>query len=236
MIISDARLKIYFGDARDEIIKVRDCRPSPAPLRSREKFSTLINHVGAAHVALLNQTHSIQGMLVTDLLPAFDIDGDFLVTAQLQVGIGVLTADCLPVVLYDQKKHAVSVIHAGWRGAAQRICQEAVKSMQKNFGTEATDLKVFLGPSAKNCCYQVASDFKHNFASFSYAEKLFLVRQNNLYFDLPAFNILQLQELGVSEHAIWSKSNFCTICDVRFFSHRRQGDAAGRQITLASLG
>jgi YfiH family protein len=235
MIIETSQFKIYFGDSTDAISKSRDCVISDVPLIHHEKYSIIAQKMGVSHIALLNQTHSAQGVLVASVIPAFDSDGDFLLTAARGTGIGVLTADCLPIVLYDQKNHAAAVVHAGWRGSAQRICYETIVAMRTHFATDVSDLKIFFGPSAQKCCYQVAPDFPENLNMFAYFLKVFSYQPGGLYFDLPLFNVLQLQEIGVGLEAISLAHNLCTICDHRFFSYRRQAHASGRQITVVSL-
>ena len=283
MIVNHLRFKIYFGSSQDALSKSLDCIPSSTPLAGNEKFFSVSQKLGIDTMAFLNQTHSNQGMIVADCIPAFDADGDFLITAQQHIGIGVMTADCLPIALYDTKNHAAAVVHAGWRGSAERIAQEAVKMMQSSCGSHVQDLKIFFGPSAKVCCYQVNEEFEKKIekswfdtiasqslttngltipvrpecSPFDIAQdelrertcpakpwrrriegsnkNIFIRYNNQLYFDLPLFNVLQLQEIGVPEGAISIAHNLCTICDHRFFSYRRQGQGAGRQMTIISL-
>lgn len=196
------------------------------------KFKTIADRLALEQIAFLNQVHGIEGMLINNEMPAFDVDGDFLITAQKNIGIGIMAADCLPIVFYDRKNHAAAVAHAGWRGSVACIAHKVVKAMHQELGTQPADLLVFFGPAAKKCCYLVDSKFAENLAPNSFA---LIKRSNSFYFNLPEFNTLQLEQAGILRAQINFDYNFCAICDHRFFSHRRQGEQAGRQMTVIVL-
>lgn len=235
MIYETPYFKIYFGDSQDGISKSLDCIPLSIPLIAHEKFSLISQKIGVKQLACLNQTHGNDGMIIKDHIPAFEIDGDYLITAQPSVGIGVMTADCLPIIIYDQKKHVGAIVHAGWRGTIERITQEVITKLCEKFCTEKKDLQIFFGPSAKACCYEVTFEFLQNLKNFPYADAVIKKNGNKLYLDVPQLNALQLQEAGIQKSAISHEYNLCTICDHRFYSYRRQGEAAGRQISIISL-
>ena len=225
---------IYFGNTQDNIKKAVHCVASSMPLSLNEHFKPVVNELELAHVAFLNQTHRIRGTVVDSLIPAFTHEGDFLITVHKQIGIGVMTADCLPIAFYDKKNKVAAIAHAGWRGTVAGIAQETVIRMGKEYGTQAAHLEVFFGPSARSCCYQVDDAFVKNL-KMEYQDRIIAFRKGQAYFDMPGLNILQLQELGISVQAISTAYNFCTICDHRFFSHRRQAENAGRQMTVIVL-
>lgn len=230
--------QIYFGSAQDSISKQRDCIPASAPLLLHPKFKPIADRLTLKKMAFLNQVHGTKGMFINNEAPAFDSDGDFLITVQKNVGIGIMAADCLPIVFYDSKKQAAAIAHAGWRGSVAGIAHKVVKAMGQEIGTQPADLQIFFGPAAKQCCYIVDSKFADNLAksfapngNYSFLSK----RSNSLYFNLPEFNVLQLEKAGVLREQINCDYNFCTICDLRFFSHRRQGEQAGRQMSMIVL-
>jgi YfiH family protein len=235
MIYKTDKFTIYFGDSNDAIHDEIDCVPSSAPLITHQKFELIAKKIGVEHLAFLNQTHSTDGMVVSHQIPAFDADGDYLITRRPHVGIGVITADCLPIIIYDQKNHAAASIHAGWRGTVARIVQKAVIKMQEEIGSRNEDLQMFFGPSGKSCCYQVTGEFLEHLKSFSYADSTIKKNNNALYFDVPQLNVLQLQEIGVDPAQISQEYNLCTICDHLFYSYRRQRVSAGRQMSIISL-
>ena len=235
MIYRDAKIKIYFGGVQDDIDKLADAIPREAPLVADAKFNRISELLAAEHLAFLNQTHSDHGLIVKDRIPAFDHDGDFLIAAKNKIGIGILSADCLPIAMYDPKNHVAAIVHAGWKGSLAGVAQNAMKAMQQEFGTQANDLQVFFGPSANVECYQVSADFSNNLTGCSYSNQVFKKIGDSHYFDLPLFNALQLQMAGVPEDAISREYNFCTMCDDRFFSSRRLNGIPSRQATIVDL-
>ena len=191
-------------------------------------------------VIILKQTHSTQGFCVTtenvaELTTAPRREGDFLCTQLSGVGIGVLTADCLPMAFYDPLHHAAAIVHAGWRGMVDGIGAQTLQSMRDSFGTRPEDVQVFIGPCAKSCCYQVGEDFLQHLASFSWADKVVDRRENGLFFNLPLCNSLLLQDAGVNPASISYEYNSCTICNNSFCSYRRDAAASCRQLALIVL-
>jgi YfiH family protein len=191
-------------------------------------------------IVILKQTHSTQGFCVTtenlvSLTTAPRHEGDFLCTQLSGVGIGVLTADCLPMAFYDPINHAAAIVHAGWRGMVDGIGAQTVQCMRDSFGTRPEDLQVFIGPCAKTCCYQVSEDFIQNLTSFSWADNVIERRENGLFFNLPLCNSLLLQDAGVRSESISYEYNSCTICNSSFCSYRRDAGDSCRQLALIVL-
>ncbi len=224
---------IYFGEAADAVDKKIHCLPSDTPLVEHDIFEPVARHLALQHLAFLNQTHSITGFTVKKEIPAFNYDGDFLMTAQKNIGIGVMAADCLPIIFYDEKHYAAAIAHAGWKGSVAGIVQKTAEQMGKEFETNPRDLQIFLGPCAKMCCYQVSADFYKNLAD---SETDTIINRNNQYsFDLPEFNIRCLEALGILRAAINQTYNRCTMCNPQLFSARLQGERLGRQMTIIAL-
>ncbi|MDH4027852.1 MAG: polyphenol oxidase family protein, partial [Nitrospirota bacterium] len=83
---------------------------------------------------------------------------DAVVTSRKNVFIGVLVADCVPVLLYDPAKEVAGAVHAGWRGTAQRILMNTIRTMHEKFLCSASDILVAIGPSIKQCSYEVGEE------------------------------------------------------------------------------
>lgn len=233
MIIKNDCYTIYFGNSKDNISKSIDCVPQKNPLKEHNKFSFIINDLNLDQLAFLNQTHSIDGMVIDQIIPAFDKEGDYLITDKKSIGIGVMTADCLPIVFYDEKSHVAAVAHAGWRGTVAGVAVQTLKHMQKVFDTDINSTQIFFGPSAKKCCYIVDEPFVKNIKEDALSV---IERKNNsaLCFDLPGLSALQLKKAGYRGE-INTDYNLCTICDDQFFSYRRQAEQAGRQMSIIVL-
>ncbi len=143
---------------------------------------------------------------------------DGQVTAARGVGTMVLAADCLPVAL--TAPGAVAMVHAGWRGLGAGVLEEGVATLRT---LSDGDIAAVLGPCAGACCYEVGPEV-HDALGTGVAEQATV--------DLRAIARERLRAAGVAEV---SELGGCTICDERFFSHRREGKAAGRQAGVAWL-
>ena len=125
----------------------------------------------------------------------------------------MLAADCLPVALGDAG--AVAMLHAGWRGLAAGVLESGVAALRELGGSER--IVAVIGPGAGACCYEVGAEVH---AAFGGAHR------HGDRIDLRAIARERLLAAGVAEVL---DAAVCTICDERFFSHRREGARAGRQ-------
>ena len=106
--------------------------------------------------------------------PAEPLVGDGLITSTPGLLLGIQTADCLPIILVDRKRHAVGVFHAGWRGTVRRIVEKGVGEMIRHFRSNPRDLIAAIGPGIHGCCYEVGEEVREQFESqFAYAASLF---------------------------------------------------------------
>lgn len=155
-------------------------------------------------------------------------DADAYVTNERNLPIAIRTADCVPVFIYDPVKKAIGLSHAGWKGTVKEIAAKTIKTMQDKFNSQCYDLKVVLGPSIRECCYQVGEEFKEHFPHD------LQLRSGSLYLDVVQANRRQLIKAGVSQENI-TDCGICTCCDKNYFSFRRDGAKAGRMISLMML-
>ncbi len=190
----------------------------------------LRQRLGLDYLVFQHQVHGISGWIIDSddqLSPSvmcFMRDGDYIITNQPRVGIGVLTADCLPIVFYAPRQRIVAVAHAGWRGSVAGIGPIVVRQLQERFSICPSDIKVFFGPSAKRCCYSVSDDFLNNLNCFDFKDKLVIQKNNGLFFDNPLLNRLLLESVGVLASNISDVYNVCTICNPAYHSYRRTVD------------
>jgi YfiH family protein len=147
------------------------------------------------------------------------IDADGHATALRTLGTMVLAADCLPVALGCNG--AVAIVHAGWRGLAAGVLEQGVSAVRE-LG-DVSGVSAVIGPGAGPCCYEVGDEVHRALGgAHRHARKL----------DLQAVARERLHAAGVEQIQTVST---CTICDERFFSHRREGQRAGRQAGIAWL-
>ena len=239
MLIHDAPLfRIYFGNAKDGTYPDEYKDNPPECLLALEPFSKLKKFMGLDQAIFLQQVHGNKGLVITSknmTTRSFTKNGDYLLTNVKSVGLGILTADCLPIVLYDNANGAIGMIHAGWQGSVQNIARNAVEHMEQVYKTEIKNVQVFFGPSAKVCCFKVSNDFTKHIQGYPFADKILQQRADGLYFDLPGFNRHLLRSIGIQKGSINTDYNICTICNEKFFSYRRQKEKSGRQMTVISL-
>jgi YfiH family protein len=146
-------------------------------------------------------------------------DADGQATALRGVGAMVLAADCMPVALGC--RGAVAVLHAGWRGLAAGVLEEGVSALHELAGGER--ITAITGPCAGVCCYEVGPEVHDAFAG---------AHRHGRRLDMCAIARDRLLAAGVAQV---EDVPVCTICDERYFSHRREGRQAGRQAAVAWL-
>jgi YfiH family protein len=176
-----------------------------------------------ANLATLKQIHSAE---CVDACGRSGVlaEGDALLENAPGAVIAVKTADCVPILLVDERHRAVAAVHAGWRGTAARIVPAAIRAMHTRFGTEPADLDAAIGPAIGPCCYEVGPEVAAEFGEHGRA-----------YLDLPGINQRQLLESGVTAERIYA-SNLCTRCgDEDFHSFRRDRERAGRMYAYAGI-
>ena len=180
---------------------------------NRERLAAMTG----AGLALGRQVHAAHVHRATQ--PGHGGDADGQVTASCGIACTVLTADCLPVALIAPA--GVAMLHAGWRGLAAGVLEEGIRAL----GAEGS-ITAVIGPGADRCCYEVGDEVRAAFA-----EEADDVRDgSNL--DLPLIAQRRLHRAGVTETL---HTRVCTMCDARFFSHRRDGGVTGRQAGVAWL-
>jgi YfiH family protein len=138
--------------------------------------------------------------------------------------VAVKTADCIPILLVDERLRAVAAVHAGWRGTAAGIVGRAVEAMRERLGTAPADLHAAIGPGIGKCCYEVGPEVAERFGE-----------SGRTRIDLPSYNRTQLIQSGVTAARIYA-SNLCTMCrPEEFHSFRRDKEAAGRLYSFAGI-
>ena len=156
---------------------------------------------------------------------------DALMTNVSRVCIGVSTADCIPVLLYDPMHHAVCAIHAGWRGTVQRIVEVSVDQMTKAYGSQPQDMMAQIGPGISLDSFEVGDEVYEAFAKAGFEMPPISRRDAKWHIDLPMCNRLQLESMGIPSHQI-AVTPDCTFKQPEtWFSARRLGIQSGRIFT-----
>ena len=216
----------YCGDSEEAIQKNRE---TLCQLLGIEDHSLLMPHqVHLAEIAVVDRE-----MLT---LPTEEIlqklDGiDALMTNEAGVCIGVSTADCIPVLLYDPIQRASCAIHAGWRGTVQRIVEKAVARMTEVFGSDPKNLIAQIGPGIHLESFEVGDEVYQTFEKEGFPMELISKKYEKWHIDLPECNRLQLVAAGIPEtHS--AVSSVCTFQQSdTFFSARKLSINSGRIFT-----
>ena len=161
--------------------------------------------------------------------PPLEADGQ--ATCIPGIGVMALAADCLPVALGSAG--AVAMVHAGWRGLAAGVLEQGVLALRA-LGVEG-DIAAIVGPGAGPCCYEVGPEVHAAFASKALAAEpdiLGSAEAGGSPIDLRTIAHERLHAAGVADV---QDVALCTICDARFYSHRRESTRAGRQAGIAWL-
>jgi YfiH family protein len=146
--------------------------------------------------------------------------------------LSVRTADCIPILMVDERLRAIAAVHAGWRGTAQRIAARAVEALAARYSSRPEDLVVAIGPGICGKCYTVGAPVAVQFQAW-FPERTDLDRATTI--DLTDANRRQLVAAGVPEGRICTGAP-CTCCqNEEFYSHRRSGGKPGRMISAIGI-
>ncbi|MDB5506637.1 MAG: pgeF [Devosia sp.] len=189
-----------------------------------------------AALIIIRQTHSSTAQTVTSA-PVIGTEGDALVTRTPGLALGILTADCTPILLADPTTGIIGAAHAGWKGAASGIASAVVLAMV-DLGASLENIVAAIGPTISVANYEVGNNFRADFLAAQPDAAAFFSEAygNTVHFDLPAYVASQLRGAGVTTI---DNLDLCTYARPdRFFSHRyatHQGTGAGRQLAVITL-
>ncbi len=205
-------------------------------IRNRMKLLEQTN-MPFENLTTVNQVHGSGIVTITAQLvgagraikPSPAGNADALITNLPQVPIMVLTADCVPILLFDPTKNVVAAIHAGWRGTVAQITAKTIEVMNKQYNCQPSDILAAIGPSIGACCYEVGEEVVQAAeASLPRAASCFKNINNRHHFDLWEANRQQLTVNGVDENNIDTLGH-CTQClQQHFFSSRADHGITGR--------
>lgn len=161
----------------------------------------------------MNQIHSDNIVIVDEKSPKLIDSCDAIITNRKNLPLMVMVADCIPIILFDEKKGVIAAIHAGRNSTFMQITKKTAKLFIEKFNSSPKDIKAILGPSIQKCCYEVSIEMA------KIVEKSFgkdFVKERNI--DLQGINKAQLNSLGVEDIKV---SHICTkCCGFDYFSYR----------------
>lgn len=185
----------------------------------------------------VHQVHSAKVEVVDGPISSQKPQADAMVTKTPGIALGVLTADCQPVLFADHDAGVIGAAHAGWRGALDGVLEATVDAMVA-LGAQRETIKAVIGPSISQRAYEVGPEFLDTFLAEDPQYARFFVNgaDDKFHFDLPGFGLHKLRSAGVD--AEWTRH--CTYSDAdRFYSYRRSTHAReadyGRLISVIRL-
>lgn len=189
----------------------------------------------------VNQVHGNEILVIDEANPDVShfqrVASDAIITNQRNILIGILVADCFPVILYDQKKHVSAVVHLGWRGTSAGLLGRTIKAMQEIFGCKTAELRAAVGPGIAAHRYEVDRPVREAFRQGvgQWERVATEVSLGHWQLDLQQSILLQLDEAGISRSLVDVVTE-CTCCHKEtFFSYRRDEGRTGRQMGFALL-
>ncbi len=187
-----------------------------------------------SEVVYLKQVHS-DNILIYNNNDIKNEEGDAIITDNKNVIIGVFTADCVPVILVDEVKKVSAAIHSGWRGTFNSITLKTIEKMKNEFKCNPKNIKAYIGPHIRSCCYEVSAELKEKFLKKKKEIKeLDLFNKNNLNLEECILN--DLRNSGVKEDNI-NTLELCTYCSekIKLHSYRKSNGDYGRMFTFIIL-
>jgi polyphenol oxidase len=202
-----------------------------APFLTEDQKAYLSIQTGSTihSLAWAKQTHGSEIVIADERFNSAPLqEADAIMTDKPNIPIAVRTADCLPIFIFDPTHQAIAVVHAGWKGTQKEIFKETYLTMQAKYKTDYEDLLIAFGPAIRSCCYEVGQEFAGHFPN------AVVLRDGKLYMDVIKANRDQLYSLGIERDQFFD-CRICTSCDKSYFSYRRDGDKAGRMVSVMML-
>lgn len=173
------------------------------------------NKISPERLITCKQVHGDRVAVVQGLSEKVFQETDGLLTDQPGLALGVFTADCMPIFLWDENRRVVGALHAGWRGTAKKILTRAVEIMKSRWKVSPAKINLAVGPHIQECCYEVGEETAGNFPGAA------LSRVNGKsHLSLSRAVLLEAEDVGIPKSQAQTDLS-CTHCGSDFFSHRR---------------
>jgi len=155
--------------------------------------------------------------------------GDAVITNLSGVLVGIVTADCVPILLFSEDKQVFGAVHAGWRGTSTNILMKALDVMIEKYCCNPNFIGVAIGPSIRWCCYEVGYDVFASVSKSTGKDGYFRKKGDKYCLDLAEANRYQALQMGILQVNVWMSDN-CTYCSPdKFYSYRHSKILTGRQ-------
>ena len=212
--INDGNLAYHVGDKKSNV----DDNRKALALKYNYDYRKLIS---------MNQTHGNNVQIVSSKSPKIIDDCDGLITNEKDLPLMVMVADCIPILLHDEKRGVIAALHAGRNSTFLKIVEVAINKMKKEFDCNPCDIKALMGPSIQKCCYEVSDDLI-NIVETSFGKEY--VDGKNI--NLQDINKSILIKNGVNKII---NSDICTKCTSKVYYSYRKNPKTGRFAGIIKL-
>jgi polyphenol oxidase len=207
-------IKLHFGEKNSDIDYLVETFPDIKFKRVRQTHGKRIVHTSI---------HAID----------FAQEADAHYTSDLNLGLCISTADCIPAFIYSENPRWIAAIHAGWRGVENEILKATVQQLVR-LGCSPNQLKVFVGPHIQKNSFEVEEDVKNRLISISRPEFAEQVSEKKFLVDLHRIFEFQMKDLGIDlANVTWSKID--TVTSTEHHSFRRDREDSGRMLSFIAL-
>lgn len=201
-----------------------------------KEINSLKNEFSVKEVIYLKQIHSDKVIKYDglDKETFINYEGDAIITNEKNIAIGIFTADCVPIIIVDEKNQVSAAIHSGWKGTYNSIVLNTIDMMKKEYSSKVDNLKVYIGPHIRKCCYEVSKELKDKFIEKTMINKEKLFEGRKLSLEECILN--DLSKVNIKKENIFSLE-LCTYCskDIKLHSYRKSKGDYGRLFTFIVL-
>jgi len=225
---SGEKIGVIFFTAKNNLSFNRRTEEGQNNLNNLKKWFSLNK------VVYLNQIHSDIIHIFENNDEVINSEGDGLITNNKNTAIGVFTADCVPIILTDEVNNTIAAVHSGWRGTAANIIGKAIDIMVNEYHCDPKNIKAFIGPHNKDCCYEVSEELIDKFKNLpQFKDKKV---NNGRKLSLENCIKIELMDKGLGIDKIIS-TNQCTFCskELNLFSYRREDEKEGRMYSFVYI-
>lgn len=217
----DEYVNIVFSTAKNNINYKKELKEGIKNIESLKDIFKLND------IYYVNQIHSSFVVNGNEKEPKGNIEGDAIVFHGKNIGIGVFTADCVPIILYDKKKNVIAAVHSGWKGTYNDIIKKTCDYIIEKYHCE--DIRVVIGPHIGQCCYEVSKELSEKFSN-KFSDQVI----KNRYLSLEKCIMEQLKK--ITEEKKITSMKLCTLCSKEeFHSYRRDGERSGRLFSFVFI-
>lgn len=227
LVIEGEKVDVVFSTAKDSRSFNRNTE------EGQKNINSLKEDFNVNEVVYLHQIHSDNVFVFEGDAEEFrEYEGDSIITKEEKVIIGAFTADCVPVILVDEREGVIAAIHSGWKGTFNSITKKTIEKMIQEYDVKIENIKVYIGPHIRQCCYEVSEELKESFLNKTKINENELFKGKNL--SMERCILEDLRNINIKEDNIYT-INLCTYCekDIKLFSYRKSVGTYGRLFTFA---